>query len=736
MSQKPPMTKNTAKKSAAASKSSRAKSSTKSNSKKSATEASADIKVTKPLRTKASAQSGASKKGKERLMKKGLFASKKDSEDEGAYTSLKNRKALVFNRATGASTRGGVEADKSRFRFIWGVALVFLGALIARAYYIQVINAKFYQDQGNKLITAIRTQPSYRGMITDRNHLPLAVSAPLATVYFSPYDYAREYYSIKKIIVTNPDQPKLQARMQERLKQMDLNVLAAAANVPVEKLIDAVGINDNIDVTDEEAVKKALPSGAGSHYFLLLNKVTPEIAQSVIDLDFVAVYDKHFFQRYYPQPQPNAQLLGFMGQNANDPEGGYVGRAGIERQYEKQLAGENGQVMVLKDARQNSLKEIKQVKPEIPGQDIVLTIDSRLQYLLYKELEKAGRLQQARWSTGMIVDATTGEVLALSTWPSFNSNNLNEMTGANQRNRALLDVFEPGSVMKPFTVATALKSGKYTRNSLIDTNPGSIRVKGYTIRDHNNLGVINFATLLQKSSNVGATKIALSLPPDAISNMQRQFGFGKKTALDFPGEGSGLLVTPKENETSRRATVSYGYGLQVTLAQIAQAYTALASGGIMHPLSLVKTDKPAPSVRIMPEEQAHAIVEMLELVTQKGGTATAAAIDGYRVAGKTGTSRRVNPNGGYYTDQYRNVFAGMAPASNPRLVSVILIEDPRQQNYAGLTAAPVFHNVMKEALRLYNVPLDKPLLLDKSEPQTIDEPTDAPASPETAPLYD
>jgi len=661
------------------------------------------VKVTEPLRSKESAQSAKPKSSRFSLKK----ADK--AEQGGAYTSVKNRKSLVFNRATGASSRGGVEADKSRFRVIWILALGVLVALIGRAYYIQVLNARFYQEKGNQLITSVRTQPSYRGMITDRNNLPLAVSAPLATVSFSPHDYAQEYYSIKKAIVINPENPKMQARMRKRLEAMDLNRLAAAANVPVDKLKTAVAIDESVDVTDEEAVKAALPSGAGSHYFPLLNKVTPEIAQSVTSLDFVAVYDKNFFQRYYPQPQPNSQLLGFMGQNANDPEGGYEGRAGIERQYEKELAGENGKVMVLKDARQNSLKEIKQVKPEIAGKDIALTIDSRLQYLLYKELEKAGRLQQARWSTGMIVDVQTGEVLALSTWPSFNSNNLNEMTGANQRNRAVLDVFEPGSVMKPFTVAAALKSGKYTSNSLIDTNPGSIRVRGYTIRDHNNLGVINFATLLQKSSNVASTKVALSLPPEAITDMQRQFGFGKKTPLQFPGEGSGLVVTPKENETARRATVSYGYGLQVTLAQIAQAYSALAAGGVMHPLKLVKTEKPAASERLMEAQQAQDIVEMLELVTEPGGTATAAAIDGYRVAGKTGTSRRVNPKGGYYTDQYRNVFVGIAPASNPRLVGVVLIEDPRKQYYAGLTAAPVFHSVMKEALRLYNVPLDKPL---------------------------
>ena len=679
--------------------SAKTKSSTKTNSDAKTTGKATDKKTT-GAKKPATANKTRTKKLTDRFKK---------MDTAGAYTSVKNRKRAILNKASGASSRGGFESDKNRFRTIWVIAIAVLFGLIGRAYYLQVANAQFYQDKGNELITSVRTQKSYRGMITDRNDLPLAVSAPLATVSFSPHDYAREYYELKRIIKDNSDHPKMQARMQKRLDNMDLTPLAVAANIPVAELQKAAAIDDSIDVSDEEAVKAALPSGAGSHYFPLLNKVTPEIAQSVSALDFPGVYEKNFFQRYYPQPQPNSQLLGFMGQNANDPEGGYEGRAGIERQFESILAGTNGQVLVLKDAKQNSLKELKQIKPEVAGKDVALTIDSRLQYLLYKELEKAGRLQRARWATGMVVDVQTGEVLALSTWPSFNSNNLNEMTGENQRNRALLDVFEPGSVMKPFTVAAALDSGKYTDRSMIDTNPGSIRVRGYTIRDHRNLGVINLATLLQKSSNVASTKIALSLPPDAITNMQKQFGFGSKTPLKFPGEGSGLVTTPKEKETARRATVSYGYGLQVTLAQVAQAYAALGAGGVMHPLTLIKDDKPAPSRRIMAHDQAMAIVEMMESVTVPGGTATAAAIDGYRVAGKTGTSRRINPDGGYYTDQYRNVFAGMVPVSNPRLVGVVLLEDPRSQIYAGLTSAPVFHNVLKEALRLYNVPLDKPL---------------------------
>ena len=658
-------------------------------------------KVTKPLKTPKK------KPANQKVKKASLFKRKKKAGN--AYTSVKNRHRPIMGRASGASARGSVENDLNRFRLIWAVSGLCLLALLWRVYDVQIANAAMYQQKGDELITSERRLVSYRGIITDRNHLPLAVSAPLVTVSFSPHDYAMEYYSLKKEMALNPDKPKVQARMQARLDEMDLKRLATTSGASLEDLQKAVAINNNLDVTDKDAVKAALPKGAGSHYFPLLTKVTPEIADAVKALDFPAVYSKDFFQRYYPQPQPNAQLLGFMGQNSKDPEAGYVGRAGIERQYNSELAGQDGKILVLKDARQNTLKEVRQLEPEVPGKDVTLTIDSRLQYLLYKELEEAGRLQSARWATGMVVDIQTGEVLALSTWPSFNSNNLNEMTGENQRNRALIDVFEPGSVMKPFTVAAALDSGKYTKDSLINTSPGSIRVKGYTIRDHGNLGTINLTTLLQKSSNVASTKIALSLPPDGISSMQKRFGFGAKTSLDFPGEGTGIVPTPKENETSRRATISYGYGLQVTLAQLAQAYATLGAGGVVHPLTLVKTDKPLASHRIMDADQALSIVGMLETVTQKGGTATAAAIDGYRVAGKTGTSRRTNPDGGYYNDQYRTVFAGIAPASNPRLVTVVLVEDPQKGHYAGLVAAPVFHNVMQEALRLYNVPLDKPL---------------------------
>lgn len=660
----------------------------------------------------------------------------------------------------GASFLASVEQDSIRFKIVWGFMALGIAALIGRAFVIQVLHKDFYQAQGNKLITTTRLEPSYRGIITDRNNMPLAVSAPLISLTFSPHDYADEYYQLKALQVKYQKTPKELARVNQRLENMNLNRLASVAGVDVNALKTAVKIDNNVDVTNPQAIKAALPTGAGSHFFAIMDKVTPEIAQPVIDLDFVGVNAKTTYQRYYPQAQPNAQLLGFMSNSEQNGEERYQGRAGIERLYDEVLAGKDGKVLMMKDAKNNGLKEIKQITNEVPGKDLRLTIDSRLQYILYKELENVGRIQQARWATGVIVDVATGEVLALSNWPSYNPNDLNSITNENQRNHALIDVFEPGSVMKPFTVATALRSGQYNVNSVINTSPGTLDVKGYTIRDHGNLGTISFRTLLQKSSNVGSAKIALSLPPNVLSDTQKAFGFGKKTALNFPSEAAGNIPTPKLGETSRRATVAYGYGLDVTLAQLVQAYATLGSGGVLHPLTLIKGIQdnavnrnevrdnnliqrgtpatpadsqttasstaitvpyklPAP-VQVMKQKDALAIVNMMQSVTEPGGTATLAAIDGYRVAGKTGTAHRTNPNGGYYNDQYRTSFVGIAPASTPRLVVGIMVEDPKLQSYGGLVAAPVFHNVMKEALRLYNVPFDKPLSSKENKAVTTD----------------
>lgn len=606
------------------------------------------------------------------------------------------------SRVRGAAFVGG-KPDSGRYWFIFAIMATLCTVLLARAYYLQVHHRDFYVAKGEEFTTSKRTLPVSRGIITDALGVPLAANAPLSTIIFSPYDYAQAYYKAKRD-VTTARTPKAREQALERLAELDLAKLASAANYPLDKLQKAVKLQE-IDTSDPNAVQAALPQGAGSKRLVLLNGVMPELAEPVKALDFVGVDEELLSKRFYLQAEPMAQVLGYMANS--DGDHAYKGRAGIELQYDKALSGEAGQVLVLKNAKQRAIKQLQELKPVTPATDVALTIDARLQYFLYKELEQVGREQSARWASGIVVDVHTGDILAMAAWPSFNSNDLSLRQGANERNRVLLDVFEPGSVMKPFTVAAALDSGKYTTNTAIATN-GSINVGGYTIRDGGNYGAVTLAKLIQKSSNVASTKIALSLPADAIATMQRKFGFGEKTGLGFPAEEAGKVDFPSEQDMARRATLSYGYGQQVTLAQLAQAYATLGAGGVRHPLRLVKSAPVAEPVEVISENHAKDIVAMMELVTMKGSTGRLAAIDGYRVAGKTGTSRR-SGKGGYIPGEYRVVFAGVAPASNPQFAVVILVEDPRKQFYAGPVAGPVFSRVMREALRLYNVPQDKPL---------------------------
>ncbi len=651
------------------------------------------------------------------MTKKSYFDRAKNilnASNKPAHTQIEeHQKNAKKHKIKGAAVLGG-RHDSWRFFVVAAIMLLGGGSLMARAYYLQIANSQFYIDKGNEFITSIRTQSVNRGMITDTFGNPLAANAPLVTVVFSPYDYAQSYYQARKRYQTAKTDESKQAALA-KLDSFDLDKLSQLIGYPADKLHQAVAIDERVDLLDAKSVNLALPTGAGSHRIVLLSRTTPEVAKSVMELEIAGVSEERQSRRFYLQAEPNAQVLGFMA--SSDVDNQYKGRAGIESQYESVLAGKDGKVLVLKNAGQYALKQLAQLEPEVEGKDVALTLDARLQYVLYKELEQVGREQKARWASGMVVDVHTGDVLAMGSWPSFNSNNLGERTGVNERNRPVLDVFEPGSVMKPFTVAAALESGKYNTNTLIDTGGGSLNVGGSTIRDGGAYGAITLSKLIQKSSNVASAKIALNLPASAMADMQKQFGFGQKTALNFPAEASGKVDAPKASETARRATLSYGYGQQVTLAQIAQAYATLGAGGVMHPLRLVKDEPMPPARQVISDKHAKEIVGMMELVTMQGSTGKAAAIDGYRVAGKTGTSRRTSPKGGYAKGEYRTIFAGVAPVSNPRFAVAILVEDPRKQFYAGPVAAPVFSKVMRETLRLYNVPMDKPLNDTPSTPK-------------------
>ena len=625
-------------------------------------------------------------------------------------TDKSNAKKTAQPTRPSAAFIGGVQ-DAWRFYCVWAVIVLIFVILIARLVWVQVINVDFYLKQGNRFLTTQQKIPTTRGMIVDTNGAPLAANAPLSSVFFNPHDYALAYYEIKRDLQKAKEGSKEQKRLQEAFAKLDLMPLSQVTKYPYDSLKKAVNINETLDVTNKEAVKAALPKGAHSRRLPLLKSVTPELAAIVMQLQIKGVFEEQVKKRYYLQPEPNAQLLGYMSGNGDE----YKGRAGIESKYEHELSGQDGVQLVLRtgNAKFNNIEQIQEVKPQIAGKDIELTVDSRLQYLLHKELAALGTSQSALSSSGIVVDVRTGDVLAMSSWPSLNSNKLTAKEMENTKNRVVADIFEPGSVVKPFTVAAALASGKYNKNTPIDTSPGSLRLGNYVIKDAANYGVITMTKLLQKSSNVASAKIALSLPADAIATMQKRFGLGQKTAMALPSEGAGVLKTPK-GDNARRATMGYGYGLSVTLAQIAQAYAALGNDGLMHHLRVVKSEKVPEPVQVIKPEHAQAIVAMMQTVTEAGGTGTAAAINGYHVAGKTGTSRRSDPvKGGYLEGQYRNVFAGVAPASNPRFAVVILVEDPQKQKYAGQTVAPVFAKVMKEVLRLYNVPFDKALDMSK-----------------------
>lgn len=603
---------------------------------------------------------------------------------------------------------GGLH-DVQRFQAIWVIMVIFFAILFGRAWWLQVHHADFYIQKANEFITFRQNLPVQRGMILDTNGVPLAANAPLMTVVFSPYDYANAYYTNKRFL-QEAQSESAKKRYSQALQNMDLTRLASVSNIPKQTLQAMVKIDDKVNVKKEEEIKAALPKGTGSRRVVVFNKTTPEIAQTVIDLKMAGISVEKHEQRFYLQPEPNAHILGYMSQITKGKKSVYTGRSGLELTHNEYLSGKAGQMLMLRGFG-TQIEEVKEIKPRTDGENLTLTIDSRLQYILYKELVELARIQSVRSASGMVVDVLTGDVLAMSSWPSYNSNNLSELNGTNERNRPVMDAIEPGSVMKPFTVAAALDSGKYNLNTLIHTSPGTLSVgDGRVIRDSANYGSITMAKLIQKSSNVGSAKIALSLPADAIAKIQTRFGFGQKTNLNMAGEVAGVVRTPKRGETALRATMAYGYGQEVTLAQIAQAYATLGNNGVMRPLRLIKDDPAPQSKRVISESHAQSIVAMMRTVTEQGGTALGAAINGYHVAGKTGTSRRIDPvKGGYAEGQYRNIFAGVAPASNPRFAVVIVAEDPQKQKYAGQTVAPVFAKVMKEVLRLYNVPFDKPL---------------------------
>ncbi|NKZ39510.1 penicillin-binding protein 2 [Oleiagrimonas citrea] len=536
------------------------------------------------------------------------------------------------------------------------VSLLSLAALglLAQAVKLQVVDKRFYQAQGNARFLREVPIPVSRGSIFDRNGVPLAVSTPVESIWANP---------------------------QEVLDHTDR----------MPELARALGI-------DADDLEQYLDQRANREFVYLKRRMSPEAAQAVLNLKIPGVNEQREFRRYYPLGAVTAHVLGFT--NIDDH-----GQEGLERAYDQWLSGEAGSKRVIRDRLGHTVETVDMVRAPKPGHDLTLSIDRRIQYLAYRQLDETVKKFKASSASMVIMDPRTGEVLAMVNLPSYNPNAVGNSNPAQRRNRAVTDVVEPGSTAKAFTVAAALESGKWTPTTKIDTSPGWIQLYGHTIKDDENNGVLDVTGVITRSSNIGAAKMALSLTPDAMYKVFRDFGFGASTGSGFPGESAGLLPIGGDWRPIRQATIGYGYGFSVTALQLAQAYCVFADGGLLRAPSFVKGQDNTPK-RVLSPRVAQEVVNMLKTVVEPGGTAyRTAAIANYTVAGKTGTSH-IAEAGGYSNSNYNSLFAGMVPASNPRLVGVVIVRGAQGGYFGTTVAAPVFSSVMKGALRLLDIPPD------------------------------
>jgi cell division protein FtsI (penicillin-binding protein 3) len=529
-------------------------------------------------------------------------------------------------------TRGAETKTRTAKRFVGRVTLVLVffsliaAALAARAVHLQVLNKEFLNQQADTRHLRRERISAHRGTITDRNGEPLAISTPVDSIWANPKELA-----------------------------------PAVDEVP--QLARTLGI-------DPQLLIRRITRSMDKEFLYLKRHLSPEQAQQVLALKLPGVNVQREYRRYYPAGEVTGHLVGFTD---IDDEG----QEGLELAFNHWLAGESGAKRVLKDRLGRSVENVESIRPARHGKSLTTSIDLRIQYLAYRTLKAAIQSYNAESGSIVVLDVRTGEVLAVVNQPTYNPNDRSQFSAERYRNRAVTDIFEPGSSIKPLVIAAALESGEFRPNSIIDTAPGYVTVGAKTIEDRRNLGRVNLTTILARSSNVGVTKLAMSLQPDQLWQTMTRFGLGSLTSSAFPGESAGLLTHFSNWKPISQATLAYGYGISVTALQLAQAYSALGNGG-----------------------------HMLEEVVRPGGTGTKAAVAGYTIAGKTGTAWKFAA-GGYSEDKYISIFAGLAPASDPRLAAVVVIDEPSGELYYGSdVAAPVFADIMTESLRLLAVPPD------------------------------
>ncbi|MGV8933180.1 MAG: peptidoglycan D,D-transpeptidase FtsI family protein [Gallionellaceae bacterium] len=561
-----------------------------------------------------------------------------------------------MNYASTLQTTGQVELPKWRAWALFGLFMLVLLVLLLRSVYLQVIHNDFLQHQGDARYGRVIDISAHRGKISDRNGKALAISTEVESVWASPSDV--------------------------EIKPKQLNELAHALGMSPAEIKSRFG-----ETTRD--------------FVYLKRQIPPEQARHVMDLGIAGVALRREYRRYYPTAEVSAHVLGFTNVDDN-------GQEGVELEWQSLLGGKNGSQRVIKDRRGHIIEDVASVRVPKSGTDIELSLDSNIQSAAFREIKQAVELHHAKNGSIVVLDAKSGEVLALANWPSYNPNNRANATVAMIRNHAVADMYEPGSTMKPFTIASALESGKIRQNSMINTENGVFTLGGRKIHDTHPEKMLSVTQIIQKSSNVGAAKIALLMPAKTFWQSLSDSGFGEPTGSNFPGEASGILRDYKTWRPIEQATMAYGNGISVNLLQLARAYTVFANEGELKQITLLKQQVPTLGATVYSAATVQAVRDMMETVVKPGGTAPLAQIAGYRVAGKTGTAHKLE--NGRYVDKYIASFVGMAPASNPRLIVAVMVNEPEGRiYYGGEVAAPVFSKVMSAALRQLNVPNDAPL---------------------------
>lgn len=553
----------------------------------------------------------------------------------------------------------------------WLLLAVILSGMVLlalRAIDLQVMKKQFLQSQGAKRHISTVPVSAYRGRILDRYGEIMAISSPVLSVWVNPQELDR-------------------SKVQQIVKMIEL------LDLPESKI--------NV-LSDENPTRR---------FMYLKRRINPELAEKIKALEIDGVYFEREFKRFYPAGAMSAHLVGFT--SIDD-----VGQEGIERAYEKSLKGKPGSKRVIRDGRRRIIEDVESIEEPVPGKDVTLSIDRRIQYLAFRELQNAFIENRAKSASLVVLDAKTGEVLAAVTHPAFNPNSRKNLGRGVYRNRAITDVFEPGSTVKPFVVAAALDGGYVEEDAVIQTS-GSYQIGRNWVRDVHNYGTLTLTKVLKKSSNVAVSKIALLMPDEYMWRVYTSLGFGMPANVGFPGEAKGSLLDLLKWHDFAQATLSFGYGLSTSTLQLARAYTALADDGILHSVSLLKREHDEGAKRVFKAETAIKVRKMLEHVIKRDGTAYRARVKGYRVAGKTGTVKKAEA-GGYSEKDYFSVFVGIAPASNPRFVIAVMVDEPsKDKYYGGLVAAPVFSRVMTGTLRIYGIEPDKkdtmPTVLGKKE---------------------